>query len=132
MGTNLQNFNSALSNAAEKIKKEDLVKFIRSVCLETFKRVVQRTPVDTGRARGNWQVEINAPAAGTIEADQWASVFERGDAMLASIPPFSVVHITNNVEYVFYLEYVRRSKQAPNGFVEITLQEMTVWLSSVK
>lgn len=131
MGTNLQKFNSALSNAAKKIKEEDLKKFIRSVCLETFKRFVERTPVDTGRARGNWQVEINAPASGTIEKEQWESVFERGSAILADIPPFSIVHITNNVEYVYYLEYVRRSQQHPEGMVEITLQEMRVWLKSV-
>lgn len=132
MATNLQQFNSALSAAAEKIKKEDFLKFVRSVCLETFKRIVQRTPVDTGRARGNWQVEINAPAAGTLEREQWDLVFERGEAKLADIPPFSVIHITNNCVYIYFLEYVRRSKQHPEGMVEITLQEMRVWLLNVK
>jgi len=131
VATNVHSFNAALFAATKKIKKDDLIKFIRSVCLETFKRIVQRTPVDTGRARGNWQVEIDAPAAGTLEKEYWDSVIERGIEKLEDIPPFSVVHITNNVHYVYYLEYVHRSKQHPEGMVEITLQEMRVWLKSL-
>ena len=32
---------------------------VRKVSLDLFKKVVLRTPVDTGRARGNWMVGIN-------------------------------------------------------------------------
>ena len=129
--TNVQQFNAALIRASKKIDG-DIQKFIKKVCLEVFKRFVMRTPVDTGRARGNWQVEINRPASGTVEESVWDQVFERGNAKLAQIPPFSIVHITNNVEYVYYLEYVRRSKQHPEGMVEITLQEMRRWVSGIK
>ena len=114
--------------AAKKIDG-DIQKFIKAVVIETFRRFIMRTPVHTGRARGNWQIEINRPASGTVEASLWNSVFERGSAKLAQIPPFSIVHVTNNVEYVYYLEYTRRSSQHPEGMVEITLQEIKTWLS---
>jgi len=128
--TNVQQFNTALTAASKKIGG-DIQKFIKQVCIEIFKRFIMRTPVDTGRARGNWQVEINRPASGTVEESMWDQVFERGAAKLAQLPPFSIVHITNNVEYVYYLEYVRPSQQHPEGMVEITLQEMKTWLSKI-
>ena len=128
--TNVKEFNASLM-AATKVIDGDIQKFIKKVCIETFKRFIQRTPVDTGRARGNWQVEINRPASGTVEESLWDRVFERGAAKLAQIPPFSVVHITNNVEYVYYLEYTRRSQQHPEGMIEITLVEMGKWLGGL-
>lgn len=129
--TNVKSFNAALTKATKKIDG-DIQKFIKQVCIETFRRFIMRTPVDTGRARGNWQIEINRPASGTIEEGLWDQVFEKGTAKLAMIPPFSIVHITNNIEYVYHLEYVRRSRQHPEGMVEITLQEMKTWLSKTK
>ena len=131
MTTNVIQFNAALTRATKKING-DIQKFIKQICLETFKRIIMRTPVDTGRARGNWQVEIAKPASGTVEEGMWDAVFETGAAKLAMIPPFSVVHLTNNVAYIYYLEYVRPSKQFPQGMVEITLQEIKTWLRSVK
>lgn len=128
--TNLAQFNAELDRVSKKMLDEDVVRFIQSVCFEAFRRIVLRTPIDTGRARGNWQIEINRPAEGIVDMELWSSVLERAATKLARIPPFSVVHITNNVEYVYYLEYVRRSKQHPEGMVEITLQELTVWLKS--
>lgn len=131
MGTNVEQFNAALDKATKKIDG-DIQRFIKLVCLETFKRFIMRTAVVTGRARGNWQVEINRAATGEVDESLWSRVFERGAAKLAQIPPFSVVHITNNVEYIYSLEYVRRSRQHPEGMVEITLLEMRTWLSGIK
>lgn len=131
MGTNVEQFNAALDKATTKIKG-DIQKFIKQVCIEVFRRFIMRTAVVTGRARGNWQIEINRAAAGEVDESLWSQVFERGAAKLAQIPPFSVIHITNNVEYIYHLEYVRRSRQHPEGMVEITLVEMRTWLSGIK
>jgi len=132
MPTNLQEFNKELEKAKEYIHG-DFEKFYKMVCLETFSRIVLRTPVDTGRARGNWLVEIGFPATGILTVQGSASEMatqatNRAVRKLSDIPPYSVVHITNNVEYISYLEYDKRSKQAPNGMVEITLSEMAHWL----
>ncbi|GAG45836.1 unnamed protein product, partial [marine sediment metagenome] len=61
-----------------------------------------------------------------------AFTLNSGASQLASIPPFSLVHLTNNLEYIYYLEYVKRSSQHPEGMVEITLTEMIMWLSGIK
>lgn len=136
MGTNLHQFNRQLDIASKKIHG-DFEKFYKQVCLEVLIRIVYRTAVDTGRARGNWQIEIGRAAAGILEVvgdeDGMASfAINNGIQALSNIPPFSIVHITNNVEYIYYLEYDRRSEQFPEGMVEITLTEMADWLSRIK
>jgi len=136
MPTNLANFNKALDESSKRIHG-DFQKFHRQVCLEVLKRIVLRTPVDTGRARGNWQTEIGKQASGTLDVEGSAGEmtdFSIGNAItkLADIPAFSIVHLTNNVSYVYYLEYDRRSSQAPEGMVEITLSELALWLSGIK
>jgi len=134
--SNLINFNVALDVASKRIHG-DMNKFYKQVCLEVLKRIVLRTPVDTGRARGNWQVEIGRAANSSliVEGTEGAMAdfaINSGASKLATIPPFSLVHITNNLEYIEYLEYVRRSPQHPEGFLEITLTEMAAWLSGIK
>ena len=66
MPTNLAQFNAALT-ASEKKIKGDFKKFHKQIIAELFKRIVLRTPVDTGRARGNWQIELGGQAQGTLE-----------------------------------------------------------------
>jgi len=136
MTTNLQKFNAELERAATKIKG-DCEKFHKQVCLEVLRRIVLRNPVDTGRSRGNWMVELGRPAVGILDVQGSAgemaeTAINRGISKLSDIPPFSLVHITNNVEYLYYLEYDRRSKQAPEGMVEITLTELAHWLGNIK
>ena len=135
MATNLAKFNAALSKAESKIQG-DFEKFYRQVCLEVLTRVVFRTAVDTGRARGNWQLEINAPASGILDVEGAEGAMadlaiSAAITKLGQISPFSIVHITNNVEYIYYLEYDRRSPQHPEGMLEITLTEMEKWLSGI-
>lgn len=125
-----------MTESAYKIKG-DMHDWYKTVVFEVFRRIVLRTPVDTGRARGNWQIEVGRPASASlvITGDKGTvteKAFNRADAKLAMISAFALVHITNNVEYVYYLEYNRRSKQYPEGMVEITLTEMANWLGNIK
>lgn len=134
--SNLAKFNIELEAASKKIHG-DFTKFYKMVCLETLKRIVFRTPVLTGRARGNWQVEIGGAASGVIDVEGSAGemadrVMQNGIQKLSDIPAFSIIHITNNLEYISYLEYDKRSSQHPEGFLEITLTEMALWLHGIK
>lgn len=136
MPTNVEKFNAALIKAADRIHG-DFNKFYKQVCLEVLTRIVLRTPVDTGRARGNWQLEIGAAASGILDVEGSEEAMadlaiSKGIAKLGDIPPFSLVHITNNLEYISYLEYDKRSAQHPEGMTEITLTEMETWLSGIK
>jgi len=129
--TNLAAFNRALTEAATKVNG-DMADFYNTVVLEVFRRFDRRTPVDTGLAQWNWQLTVGAPAQGILPLSAGgvsvAAVMERESTKLDGIPPFSNLFITNNVEYISFLEYVRRSAQHPEGMVEVTLTEMRKWL----
>lgn len=100
---------------------------IDKVALTVHSTVVLGTPVDTGRARGSWLVEIGRSAEGQANspADFGAApAITKARAKLAGntggsslARPQRDVHITNNLPYITPLNE-GHSKQAPIGFVE--------------
>jgi len=100
----------------------DLV--VRKVSLDLFRRVIMKSPVDTGRFRGNWQVAIGSIPAGTIEVDDksGAATITRVSATALGLKAGDVITLVNNLSYARRLEY-GYSKQAPGGMVRTTVQE---------
>lgn len=47
--------------------QNDLGELCKAVKVEIFSGIVADTRVDTGRLRGNWQIQENAPAPGELE-----------------------------------------------------------------
>ena len=50
-----------LVNEAQGRGEANANKIYRAAIIELFNRIVLRTPVDTGRLRGNWMITLNAP-----------------------------------------------------------------------
>jgi hypothetical protein len=100
----------------------DLV--VRKVAFEMFSRVIQKTPVDTGRAKSSWVVSINAvPTDVPIAFDKsGASSIERVTATTLEMKAGDTITMCSNLTYSRRLEY-GWSGQAPNGMVRITVQE---------
>ena len=124
MISNLAEFNREVSQFARSIP-EKVTELQRKIVLEALGRIVQKTPVDTGRARGNWQVTFEAASQQVLtDTDpQGSATVEKALAILAGLPAFSVVHITNNLDYILFLEE-GSSSQAPQGMVAVTVQEL--------
>lgn len=112
------------------------VAIARRVTLEMFERIVTLTPVDTGRARGNWQVSLNAPITTEIDlglamrqgdvAD--LSAVESGQraaaaAALAGMKEGDTPWISNAVPYIGPLDG-GHSTQAPIGMTVIAKAEI--------
>ena len=89
----------------------------RAIVLELFGSVIKDTPVDTGRAKGNWQTTIGAPASGTVdrlgESEALADVAQQ----TASFGAGKLIYLSNNLPYIYRLEYVGWSQQAPGGML---------------
>lgn len=100
----------------------DLV--LRKVALDMFSRVVIKTPVDTGRARGAWQCAIGSIPAGQVNhLDKTGTeTIARINAAVAPAKAGNVVYLVANLPYINALEY-GHSKQAPNGMVRLTVAE---------
>jgi hypothetical protein len=92
--------------------------------------VVEKSPVDTGRFRGNWNVSIgDADLSTTDETDaDGEQTIVRGSAVLAGVgAEDTVVYLTNNLPYAVPLEN-GHSKQAPIGMVGITVSEFQTYV----
>ena len=69
----------------------DAEKVTRAVALQMTNEVIQRTRVDTGRARGNWHAEIN-------QAEE--SIFEFASGGQSAIP-FALSHCNQAIEKMY-------------------------------
>ena len=97
---------------------------ISKVCLDLLSDIVLNTPVDTGRARANWFTSIGTPVNTTVEhegAQSAAGVaISRASADIASAPR-NIFWISNNLPYIYRLEFEQWSKQAPSGMVRLAI-----------
>jgi hypothetical protein len=78
---------------------------VRRITLELFSGIIAATPVDTGRARGNWQTSVGSPTSGVIDRDDLtgaAAIAEARDKMGGA---GKVTYLTNNLPYIQVLEY---------------------------
>jgi hypothetical protein len=95
---------------------------IVSACYQISEAIVMGTPVDTGRARGNWIPTVNNPSSAQLTVDD-----KTGTMALSKIgavtmtAPGKVFYLVNNLPYIQRLEY-GWSKQAPVGMVRINVQ----------
>ena len=97
---------------------------LQSTIVEAHARIVDRTPVDTGRARANWHVVANDPDPPvTTETDPDGSAAKaRAAADAREIKLGDVAYISNGVPYIELLEH-GSSQQAPNGMLALARQE---------
>jgi len=96
----------------------------RKIALDAYTRVTIKTPVDTGRARANWNIGAGSPDLGVTEDTSKPSPnLAKGDGDDA-------IFITNNLEYVHELEN-GSSKKAPDGMVAITMLELEAGIRNV-
>lgn len=105
---------------------------LRECSLAIDQTVVMATPVDTGTARSNWQVEVGSAPEGVVGAfapgeggstgaANASAAIAQGQATIAQAKAGDEVHITNNLPYIEPLNQ-GHSAQAPEGFVEEAIQ----------
>lgn len=108
-----------ITSAAEAVKK---------VALVVDQRVVEATPVDTGKARSNWIASLNAPvtstrepyspgAGGSTAAANAAAAIQQASTVISTAKPGDEVWLSNSVPYIGDLNN-GSSTQAPENFVQ--------------
>ena len=110
-------------------------KVMRGVALEAQAKIMKRTPVDTGRARANWNTTVGDPDTSVRMDASKGDVGPKkkeGEAVIRATK-FSEgerVFIANGLPYVEFLEH-GSSKQAPSGMVSVTMAELKPTLDSL-
>ena len=115
---NLDEFTKEIDLSSVKLEEDLWLPFYKSLSLQLLRLIVMGTPVDTGRARGNWQLAINSPQGGTTERTDKAgdAVLADANAALVAVKDFEAIWLSNNLPYILRLEE-GSSSQAPEGFV---------------
>lgn len=145
------NFSKQVKNWVKKAK-DNAEKAVQLTCAEISERIIMRTPVDTGRLRGNWQPTINRiPNASLLKTDKsGGNTISKVRAATKKIKVGDTYYLVNNlvyaqvVEYGLYPKLVKHkthqrnlkdpkygrmrswsgfSTLAPDGMVRITLNE---------
>ena len=88
----------------------------RAIVLELFGSVIKDTPVDTGRARGNWQTSMDSPATGETDRKGEQAALAEVAAEVAGFGTGRIIYLSNGLPYILRLEY-GWSKQQPGGMV---------------
>jgi hypothetical protein len=98
----------------------------KRIALELFRRIVLKTPVDTGRLRANWQAASKVYVNGTVDAED-----PGGDRTVAAIVAaveagelLAPLTLVNNLPYARRIEYDSWSRQAPAGMVRTSIAEL--------
>ena len=132
-----------------KDKQVEMKKVRKAYAFALYSSIVKKTPVDTGRARANWNVSVGKEDTSVDDASQYKNKKKDGGSSkppvklkyknMDSIPEPSgdeSIFISNNLPYIGTLEYGGYpnppdkdggktvngfSKQAPEGMVGVTL-----------
>jgi len=84
-----------------------------------FTRIIERTPIKTGLARGNWQTSVGFPKQRFLPLRPWSDALEEMRAVIKESGNRTVFFV-NTAPYIGALEY-GSSAQAPEGMVRTTL-----------
>lgn len=97
---------------------------VRKLVLEIHNELIIRTPIETGWARANWLLSTGSPVLEPVGSKENVETSTRAAGVGAVIGwnfGQGPIYDTNNVPYIRRLNE-GSSTQAPEGFVEATIQ----------
>ncbi len=133
-------------------EQQQMGDFFRLLCLKLFRAIILRTPVDTGRARGNWQIGVNRIPVGEINIGvrkaktkkgtkrdrrtklpgmtaTGARAMKAGNKQIQRADYWDILYIGNNVLYIRFLEGADgdppSSIQAPEGITKPAIAQIS-------
>lgn len=108
------------------VVEEQLSQRVRVIAMAMLNEIVLRSPVDTGRFRGNNIVSVGAPVyTSSANVDPTGSeTIQQGVRVMTGLEPYTQVFIQNNLVYSVELER-GHSKQAPSGVYEVSFHSVS-------
>jgi hypothetical protein len=102
--------------------------------VQISKGILQRTPVDTGRARASWIATLGEKSTTVFEEED---DYPSDNALLSQIKRTAkqevsgIFWMTNNLPYIRALEYGSSKIQAPEGMVRVTMAEFKIGMKEI-
>lgn len=119
----MANFASDITKFANKagLRTDDAVV---AVCAKVTSLVIAKTPVLSGRLRGNWFASIDNYSSEIIDDRRENQAKSEGLAK-ASKASGHIFTLTNNLPYAYRIEYLGwSSTKAPEGMVRVSMAEV--------
>ena len=113
-----------LSKAIERAQK-DAELIVKKAAIGVFSSVIDKSPVDTGRFRANWNISFSAPDESVSEDTDKTGAESKGrvyKAMSGYKLKDQSIYLTNSLPYAMRLEE-GWSGQAPQGMVRLSVME---------
>lgn len=138
----LKTFGKRIIKLSSKFNK-NINTIVKQTAIVVDQAVVLATPVDTGRARSNWQTSVGLPKTGIIEpyapgsglgtseSANAGGAIAQGKAAISSRKSGKPIYIVNNLSYIEELNK-GHSQQAAAGFVEKAVQAGNAFLRKAK
>ena len=103
----------------------------KKVCFDLSNSIIMDTSVLSGRARGNWQPDINSIQNDVLEVED-----KSGNATVAKVASQTnnlklgqFFTLTNNLPYILRLEYGWSKTKSPNGMLGINVMRFQKFLN---
>ena len=133
ISTNAADFSRSLMALSDHIDGS-IEAVIRKACIDLYRAIVEKTPVDTGRAKASWGLSVDFSEDKSEEREY--STSEISQIVQDNVSGFRFdihsdrVVIYNNLEYIEALEDGHSQGQAPSGMVSISLVEFTAFFNN--
>ena len=125
MPVNVRAFNSKINKFTKERVPEEVNLIKTKIGMQLLERIVMMTPVDTGRARGNWQASIDDPVSSVLvtTSKNGQTAINKGIRVIERVTSGQSIWISNNLPYIEALEN-GWSGQAPAGMLSVALAEV--------
>lgn len=100
-----------------------VVRLQKQVAFDLFRRIIKRTPKDTGRAQASWTIALNQPDRTVQPAGKKSYPLPKVSMRSVANKVGDTIWISNNLPYIERLEH-GYSKQAPSGMVALSVEEV--------
>lgn len=129
---NLAEFERKLDEFSTTLTVEQLPAFLKKIVLQLLERSAMRTPVDTGRAVGGFQISFGSPtdkqsgiqgAKNRKPETARRMVIDKALKELSKLKLGENIYMVNNVEYILHIEN-GTEKVAAVAMVKRALQEL--------
>jgi len=114
-------FGKDLANFTKKTEKAGEMVF-RGSAFEILSAIIKRTPVDTGRLRGNWFTSLNQAVKSISVSRSASNSISNASGQTKKAKLSDTIYMMNNLPYAAIIEN-GSSKQAPAGMLRVTITE---------
>jgi len=109
------------------MQEKRLNKELRATALQALTGVIERSPVKSGRFRGNNQVTVGRETDSVLDREDkpGRQTYAEGAAAIGAVTePFTYIVVQNNLPYAALIEEGRSKTQAPQGVYALTFNSL--------